>query len=425
VCQLPDRGICFVRSCKSTGWYASICVAFCVLYTQYLDQLPLMKHLVSLVFVAWMAAHAATNGAEVEMPAGTCVLSDDGNFFGRLTVTRTGEFTGTLRDSFDDAQYGRRVFAGRLSFGGEVDCLLRYPQATYYHPFGPHESLTIRHTPDGPTEYAATMKVTYGNRIGPPSIFTYDLLAYRILNDPAATGQYTLLFRPVPGTGYGVAPDGTGWAVLRLSSTGSFRCVGKLANGESFSFGFDARADRRLDLFRFQSPATFYPRKGGKLHTVFNGTIVLRDVPDISDADGVMQWEDPVTLDEEFLTEVSIIASRYVPTRDAGSLLSTDVVPRPKLGVASFSDASFPEPKRAMFRFEVPPMVLPESTQLMPKLSWMTQGGAFPGRFHGIVRPGVRTRAFSGVFFSKQRTAEGFFLKHGGSGVVRLGVKED
>jgi len=106
-------------------------------------------------------------------------------------------------------------------------------------------------------------------------------------------------------------------------------------------------------------------------------------------------------------------------------LTNLDTLFRPKLGVASFSDASFPEPKRAMFRFEVPPMVLPESTQLMPKLSWKTQGGAFPGRFRGNVRQGGEIRAFSGVFFSKQRTAEGFFLKQGGSGVVRLGVKED
>jgi hypothetical protein len=241
----------------------------------------------------------------------------------------------------------------------------------------------------------------------------------------AAAGLYTLLLRPAHGTGYGVAPDGTGWAVLRLSSTGSFRCVGKLANGESFSFGFDARADRRLDLFRFQSPSTFYPRRGGKLHTAFYGTIVLRDVPEVSDADGVMSWEDPISADAEFITDVSIIASRYTPTRDAVSLLTTDAAPEPTFGVASFFHDSFPEPKRALFRFEVPPRVLPESTQLLPKLRWTTQGGVFPGRFRGIVRPGEGTRAFSGVFFSKQRTAEGFFLKRGGSGVVRLGVKED
>ena len=97
-------------------------------------------------------------------------------------------------------------------------------------------------------------------------------------------------------------------------------------------------------------------------------------MPEVSDADGVMSWEDPISADAEFFTDVSIIASRYIPTRDAGSLLSVDVVPRPELGVASFSDASFPEPKRALFRFEGPPMVLPESTQLMPKLSWKTQG---------------------------------------------------
>jgi hypothetical protein len=138
----------------------------------------------------------------------------------------------------------------------------------------------------------------------------------------------------------------------------------------------------------------------------------------------MMRWEDPVTFDAEFYTRVSIVASRYTPTRDVISLLASDVMPaaEPPLGVATFSHASFPEPKSARFRFAEPPAILPESASLMPKLSWTTQGSAFPGRFHGMVRTGG-IHPFSGVFFSKQRTAEGFFLKQGGSGVVRLGLE--
>jgi hypothetical protein len=384
-----------------------------------------MKRVVLLLIAALTLLSGVGLAEEMQLPEGTFVFSDDDNYFGRMTVSAEGAFTGTLRDSADEFQFGKRTYSGQLSFGGEVDCELHYPQATYYHPFGPGEFLTIRHTPDGPTEYVAIVKLVVGNRIGPPTTYTFELPGYRVLEDPGAAGIYTLLLRAAPSAIVGEPPRGTGWAVMRLNAAGGFRCAGRLANNEAFSFGFDARADRKLDLFRFQSPSTYYPRKGGTFHTTFYGTIQLQDVPDVSDADGTVTWSKDFTSEGEFITHLPVIGSRYVPTRDALSLF-TEVVPgamRP-LGVATFSNDSFPEPKSARFRFGAQPFVLAESRLLMPGLSWITEGRPFPGHFRGLLRPyGGRSFPFSGVFFSKQRMAEGFFVIRGNSGVVKLGTE--
>jgi hypothetical protein len=384
-----------------------------------------MKHLAILALAALLSGSGAGFAGETVLPSGTFVFSDDDNYFGRMTITPAGAFTGTLFEALDEFAYGKRVFRGQITFGGETDCILHYPQATYYHPFGPSEFLTIKHTPGGATEYMAVARITIPNRIGPPVTYTYELPGYRVLDDPEAAGFYTMQFRVIPGTEIDAVPRGTGWAVMRLSADGHFRCLGKLPRHESFSFGFQARADRKLDLFRFQSPSTFYPRLGGTLHSVFYGTITLRDVPDVSDADGKMDWNLLIGSERDFITDLSIVASRFVPTSDVLSLLAGDSPPgtEPPLGVATFSHDSFPQPKTARFRFGNPPAVLRESRPLMPGLRWITQEHSFPGRFRGVARPdGGRNFPFSGVFLPKQRTAEGFFLKQGGSGTVELGI---
>jgi hypothetical protein len=385
-----------------------------------------MKRVVLRLISALMLLAGAGFAGEMQLPEGTFVFSDDDDYFGRMTVTAEGAFTGTLRDTEDEFEFGKRTFRGQLSFGGEVDCELHYPQATYYHPFGPSEFLSIRHTPDGPTEYLLIVKLVGYNRIGPPTVYTYELPAYRVLEDPSAAGIYTLLLRAAPSAIVGAAPGGTGWAVMRLSAEGRFRCLGRLANNEAFSFGFDARADRKLDLFRFQSPSTYYPRKGGTFHTTFYGTIMLRDVADVSDADGTVKWSNDISSEGEFITDLPVIGSRYVPTRDALSLFTSGIAPgtEPPGGLATFTHRTFPEPRSAGFRFGTQPVVLADSRRLMPALSWVTDGNAFPGRFRGIVRPNLRqTRPFSGVFFGKQQMAEGFFRLWGDSGVVRLGIE--
>jgi hypothetical protein len=349
-----------------------------------------MKRLILLV-VALMQGLGVAFAAENELPAGTFVFSDDANYFGRMTVTREGAFTGMFLETFDEASFGKRVFSGRVAFASETTLNFRYPQATYYHPFGPSERLTIRHTPDGPTEYLAIITVTIPNRIGSPSIYVYELPSNHVLEDPDAAGHYTMLFRGVPGTEDGEVPGGTGWGVMRLGADGRYRCTGRLANNKSFSFGFNARADRKLDLFRSQSPATFYPRRGGKLRAIFYGTIQLREIPEVSDADGAMRWKLDIGSEKDFRTDLQIVASRFVPTADVRSLFASDGTPgtAPSLGVVTFSHESFLEPKVARFRFDNPPVVLPAFRTLVPKLSWFTtRRNSFPGRFRGDVRPG-------------------------------------
>src|SRR6266511_2666020 len=106
-----------------------------------------MKRVLVILIAALMLLAGAGFAAEMQVPEGKFVFSDDEFYFGRMTVTSEGAFTGTLRDTYDGFELGKRTFHGQLSFGGEVDCELHYPQATYYHPFGPAEFLTIRHTP--------------------------------------------------------------------------------------------------------------------------------------------------------------------------------------------------------------------------------------------------------------------------------------
>jgi hypothetical protein len=266
-----------------------------------------MKPLILLL----VAALIICRGAAQELPSGTFILSDDDNYFGRVTVTREGQYTGVLRAASDGSQKGRRIFRGRLEFGGEDSGFFRCPQATgYVYPFSPSETMSFRHTPDGPADYALTVTVTIGSRIGPPAVYTYEIPSNRVLEDPSAAGDYTLHLTSVPGTGYGDPPTGTSHALVRLRESGRFRCRGRLPNGEGFSFAFTARADRKLDLFRYQSPKTFYPRRGGRLHSEFYGTITLRDVPGVSEVDGTIRWEAPAPQAREFATDVSVTGSR-------------------------------------------------------------------------------------------------------------------
>lgn len=383
-----------------------------------------MKRLAHLLIAALVVLSGVRADAGTKpVPAGTFIFSDDSNYFGRMTVTPDGAFTGTFRSTDDYDEVGLRIFRGHLSFGGEAVAHLKTPYATrFVREFGSLEDLTIRHTPDGPTKYVATLVQTIYDRISPPRTCTYQLPGYRPLKSSATAGVFTIIFRVIPKSGYGLPPAGTGWAVMRLGPTGRFRCLGRLANNDVFSIGFSARADQKLDLFHFHSPGMLYQKNDG----VFYGTMTIRDQAGVSDADGQMTWTTPYDgRDTDFSTDLSIIASRYVPSQDALSLLvgsaarNTDL----KLGHAIFSDDYFPTLPNAQFRFGSPPIVLPESRSLMPSLSWTTFGDPFPGRFHGQVEAQGRF-PFSGVFFSKQHTAEGFYKIRGLSGVVSLQVQE-
>src|SRR5262245_32949312 len=119
-----------------------------------------MKPIILLLVTALIISR----GAAQELPQGTFILSDDQYYFGRITLTRNGQYTGIIRAAFDGSQKGRRVIRGQIAYDGtERSVSIRCPQATgYVYPFSPAETMSIRHTPEGPSDFVLTVTLNIG-----------------------------------------------------------------------------------------------------------------------------------------------------------------------------------------------------------------------------------------------------------------------
>lgn len=168
--------------------------------------------------------------------------------------------------------------------------------------------------------------VTVGNATGGQLIYTNkkNPVAPLIpvptpLLDPASDkGAYTALFRALTPTAQGLPadkfPQGDGYAVFKIASTGAVKMSGKLADGSPFLAANSLTADNQLPFF-----VKLYTGKGAMV-----GLITFQNLGG-SDADAEMEWFRPVNTKagsyrDGWLTGIGIdfAASRFVTTAISG-----------------------------------------------------------------------------------------------------------
>ncbi|MCW0219581.1 MAG: MBG domain-containing protein, partial [Prosthecobacter sp.] len=230
------------------------------------------------------------------------------------------------------------------------------------------------------------------------------------------TGSYTMLL-PGPAEQTEDTPSGDGWATVSISSTGAVKVSGRLSDGTAFTESAFLSAEADFSLYTELYKATARGQFGGRM--------ALRDVPDVSDFDGQVQWLKPadaksVTYPAGFSLELWALGSRYTA---------------PATGERALSQLEDAEPNASLSLIST---ALPEGTgsEIEHVLSWLPNHKLVhygPEKLAGSVNrtqglltgsysdPTGSTRlSFLGAVFQKQGLAAGYFLYQGRSGGLRI-----
>ena len=224
--------------------------------------------------------------------------------------------------------------------------------------------------------------------------------------------RYTLLLPPDPAqAGSGAIPQGTGYASVSFSAKGKISIAGATGDGAKFSTASALRTDNTFPFF-----APIYASPRGEIY----GTLTMRDVPGVSDLDGVLTWTKPAQLHPKptgpasFTTTTAAIGSLYVQPKPAviSEMLAYNVT-----GDASvaFTEGNLVSPLSALIHVGAlnPPLIAPPILDLKFRIT----NGVFVGNF---TRPGVGKTRFQGAVFQKQNRGAGYFIGTDRSGAVEL-----
>jgi hypothetical protein len=221
-------------------------------------------------------------------------------------------------------------------------------------------------------------------------------------------GRYTV---SLPGNSGSATPDGSGWAVLSITSKGVGSMIGRLADGSAISAAAYVSSDGVMPIFR-----VLYSSTGS-----ISGSLQIRETSS-TDLDGSFYWHKPwqtaaLRYPAAFDVEHSIVGSRYtapatrervIPLEavagnaavalDGGDLDSTLWQTVTVTGVNSVKP--------------IAPFLKGFSAAIKPT------NGCFSGTFTDPADNKVRR--FEGVFLQKQNAGFGFFLGAEQSGVVEF-----
>jgi formylglycine-generating enzyme required for sulfatase activity len=235
--------------------------------------------------------------------------------------------------------------------------------------------------------------------------------------DPAWTGTFTLLLPSQPGWG-AEEPGGDGWARLTVSAAGVVTLKGRHGDGapllETAYLSATGECALFAELYRSR------PVKGR-----FGGWLRFRDVPDVSDCDGLMQWVKLADNREKpyaagFEVEVPAVGSRFTPPPAGTRLLAALVDAEPNASLSLIA----------------PNLPAATAGEIERVLSWLgsnalrhygpeTLGGS-AARSTGLVNGNYRAAdgsvraSFTGVVLQKQNLAGGFFSWGGQTGALRI-----
>ena len=224
--------------------------------------------------------------------------------------------------------------------------------------------------------------------------------------------RYTLLLPPDPAQAASDAiPQGTGFARVSFSAKGEISIAGATGDGARFSTASAVRTDNTFPFF-----APIYGIPSGELY----GTLTIRDVPGVSDLDGVLTWNKhlqrhPTRIGPaSFTTTTAAIGSRYVQPKP---LIISEMLDYNATGAAdvSFSEGNLASPLAALIHVRLlnPPTIAPPILDMKFRIT----NGVFVGNF---TRPGLGKTRFQGAVFQKQNVGAGYFLGTDKSGAVEL-----
>lgn len=251
-----------------------------------------------------------------------------------------------------------------------------------------------------------------------------------LLNPLTDKGAYTCIFQAIvpPNEGLPVArfPQGDGWALARVKSSGAATFAGRLADGQPFSYGNYLSKDNVLPFY-------LRPYAG---HGTLSGSVSFRDVPGQSDADGVgLRWFKTANPKDTLYPlgwpagiKVDVLGSKFVvPERPTSTnptpfylsgrdnILGLPGAPTPTGVTLVLADGGTPGISKAatVDAKNTVTIALPADALLNLKAAFPTDiTGRLTGRLSGSFKHSGNndTVTFGGVVYQKLHTASGYFL---------------
>jgi hypothetical protein len=240
-----------------------------------------------------------------------------------------------------------------------------------------------------------------------------------VLNPLTDKGAYTCIFQAIAPPNEGLAavgyPQGDGWALAKVKSSGAVTIAGKLADGQPVSFSGYLSQNNVLPLY-----LKLYAGTG-----TVSGPVSFRDVPGQSDADGVgLRWFKPGNpRDTAYRSgwlggiKVDLLGSKFVsplltPLATRKTLLGNNPVPPATAPNAQFalSDGGLAGGLSNPLSVNVRNRVTVIYAQTgAPRLGVTLSGnGKFTGSF--THPPSGRRTTVAGVLLQKTQTGSGYFL---------------
>ncbi|MCB1065724.1 MAG: putative Ig domain-containing protein, partial [Verrucomicrobiae bacterium] len=138
----------------------------------------------------------------------------------------------------------------------------------------------------------------------------------RRVNPAPYAGVYTGLF---PSDPLGPGPGGDGYGLIRVLTSGVVRLVATAGDNTRFSSNGFVSEDGEWRLF----VDLYRTRPRGSL----GGTVTFRDVPGVSDFDGILSWDRPANpkarfYPDGFAVDVGFVGATYVAPARGGTILS-------------------------------------------------------------------------------------------------------
>lgn len=227
-------------------------------------------------------------------------------------------------------------------------------------------------------------------------------------------GAFTFLL-PSQGSWPSGSPRGEGWMTGTMSTSGRLALVACLGDGTRFTKTCLLSGDCEWALY--QELYRTVPLKGR-----IGGVMTHRDVPDVSDVDGVFQW---IKLNDSrevmhaggFDLEVQVIGSRFIPPLAAVRSLN-QLADQEYNATLTFVGDTLPQPGgwfKRVASWKKDDQVIHYGRETLRATVSRSTGG-MTGNYTDPET--ARTIAFSGVAFQKQGLAAGCFVTNNRDGSV-------
>lgn len=274
-------------------------------------------------------------------------------------------------------------------------------------------SLRLRQNPSGDQAFVGTLT---HNTTGEVVNILLIQQSFSSRNKTPLEGIYTMVIPANENLGAGY-PSGDSIATIRLSATGTIFGAFAMADGQIFGISGKLNNDGSWDIYRSW--------REGEL----GGRVVFRDVPNVSDFDGLVRWVRPVVataqrFHEGFSMDLQALGSLYVRPRSKARMISqlpdgannaqvniADLDPAVGLRAATWSELN---------RVTVAAADAFERTTVSPLATTGAVNGNYRGRYddNGVTR--TRTIPFKAVAFQKQGLVTGNWVKGTEAGFVGI-----